>query len=92
MRWAICGACDSHAFNTFYDNARVNQLTEEGSREEDETKRAAIYQEIARIATDEAAQIPLFDAPFAVAYSTRLKNLKLTPAMQWTLEDMTIEE
>ena len=92
VRWAICGACDSHAFNTFYSNDRVNQLTEEGSRETDEVKRAAIYREIARIATDEVAQIPLFDAPFAVAYSTRLKNLKLTPAMQWTLEDMTVEE
>lgn len=92
VRWAICGACDSHAFFTFYDNARVNQLADEGSREQDEAKRATIYREIARIATDEVAQIPLFDAPFAVAYSTRLKNLKLTPAMQWTLEDMTVEE
>lgn len=92
VRWAICGACDSHSFFTFYDNARVNQLTGEGAREEDETKRAAIYREIARTATEEVAQIPLFDAPWAVAYSTRLKNLKLTPAMQWTLEDMTVEE
>ena len=92
VRWAICGACDSHSFYTFYDNARVNQLTDEGARETDETKRAAIYREIAKTATEEVAQIPLFDAPWAVAYSTRLKNLKLTPAMQWTLEDMTVEQ
>lgn len=92
IRWAICGACDSRSFYTFYNNARVNQLTDEGAREQDEVKRTAIYREIAKTATDEVAQIPLFDAPFAVAYSTRLKNLKLTPAMQWTLEEMTVEQ
>jgi peptide/nickel transport system substrate-binding protein len=92
VRWALCGACDSHAFNTFYDNARINTLTDEGAREADEAKREKIYREIVRTATEEVAQIPLFDAPFAVAYSTRLKNLKLTPAMQWTLEEMTVEQ
>lgn len=92
IRWAICGACDSHSFYTFYDNPHVDQLADEGAREQDEAKRTAIYREIAKTATDEVAQIPLFDAPFAVAYSTRLKNLKMTPAMQWTLEDMTVDQ
>ncbi len=92
VRWALCGACDSHAFNTFYDNKRIDELTEEGSREQDQAKRAAIYQEIAKTATEEVSQIPLFDAPWTVAYAERVKNLKLTPAMQWTLEETTIEE
>lgn len=92
VRWALCGECDSHAFNTFYNNKKVNELTEQGSREQDPAKRAAIYQEISRITTEEVSQIPLYYSPYAVAYSKRLKNLKITPAMQWTLEETTIEE
>lgn len=92
VRWALCGACDSHSFNTFFDNKRVNELTNQGAQEQDPAKRAAIYQEIARTATEEVAQIPLFDAPWLVAYAKRVKNLELTPAMQWTLEDMTVEQ
>lgn len=90
VRWALCGTCDSNAFNTFYDNKRIDELAEQGSREQDEAKRQDIYREIARIATEEVSQVPLFDAPWAVAYSSRVKNLKLTPAMQWTLEEATI--
>ncbi|WP_245443886.1 ABC transporter substrate-binding protein [Mesorhizobium sp. DCY119] len=92
VRWALCGSCDSHAFNTFYDNKKVNELTEQGSREQDPKKRAEIYQEIARIATEEVSQIPLYYSPFPIAYSKRLKNLKMTPAMQWTLEETTFAE
>jgi len=92
VRWALCGTCDSHAFNTFYDNKRIDELTEQGTREQDPGKRAGIYQEISRIATEEVSQIPLYYSPYAVAYSTKLKNLRITPAMQWTLEDTTIEE
>lgn len=92
VRWALCGECDSHAFNTFYNNKRVNELTEQGSREQDPAKRAAIYQEISRITTEEVSQIPLYYSPYAIAFSKRLKNLKMTPPMQWTLEETTIEE
>jgi peptide/nickel transport system substrate-binding protein len=92
VRWALCGACDSHAFNTFYNNEKVNELTEKGSREQDQAKRAEIYREISRITTEEVAQIPLYYSPYAIAYSKRLKNLKMTPAMQWTLEETTVEE
>ena len=92
VRWALCGACDSHSFNTFYDNKHVNELADQGAAEQDPAKRARIYQEIVRTATEEVAQIPLFDAPWLVAYGSRVKNLTLTPAMQWTLEDMTVEQ
>jgi len=92
VRWALCGECDSHSFYTFYNNKHVNELTEQGSREQDPAKRAVIYQEISRITTEEVAQIPFFYTPYTVAYSKRLKGLKITPATQWTLEDTTIED
>jgi peptide/nickel transport system substrate-binding protein len=92
VRWALCGSCDSHAFNTFYKNKKVDELTEQGSREQDPKKRAEIYREISRIATEEVSQIPLYYSPYAIAYSKRLKDLKMTPAMQWSLEETTIAQ
>ena len=70
----------------------MDELTEQGTRETDPAKRAAIYKEIQAITTEEVSQIPLYYAPNAVAYSKRLKGLKLTPALQWTLEETTIAE
>ena len=56
----------------------------------DPAKRADIYKEIQALSTGEVAQIPLFYAPNTVAYSRKLKGLKLTPSLQWTLEDTAI--
>ncbi|MBN9243011.1 MAG: ABC transporter substrate-binding protein [Mesorhizobium sp.] len=90
VRWAVCGTCGSNSYNTFYENPKVDELVEEGTKEADPAKRAAIYKEIQKITTEEVAQIPLYYAPNAVAYSKRLQGIKLTPSLQWTLEDTTI--
>jgi peptide/nickel transport system substrate-binding protein len=90
VRWAVCGTCGSNSYNTFYNNEKVNKLVDQGTKETDSAKRAAIYKEIQKITTEEVAQIPLFYAPNAVAYSKRLKGMKFTPGLQWTLEETTI--
>jgi peptide/nickel transport system substrate-binding protein len=90
VRWALCGSCGSDSFYTFYNNEKVNQLTEQGISEQDPQKRAEIYKEIQRITTEEVSQIPLYYPPYANAYSTRVKGLRLTPALHWTLEEATI--
>lgn len=90
VRWAVCGSCGSNSYNTFYENPKVDELVEQGTKETDETKRAEIYKEIQKITTEEVSQIPLYYAPNAVAYSKRIEGLKLTPSLQWTLEDTTI--
>lgn len=90
VRWALCGSCGSNAFNTFYNNPKVDELVKQGAAEIDPVKRAAIYKEIQIITTDEVSQIPLYYPPYAVAYSKRLEHLQLTPSLQWTLEDTTI--
>lgn len=90
VRWAVCGTCGSNSYNTFYENPKVDELVEQGTKEADPAKRAEIYKEIQKITTEEVAQIPLFYAPNAVAYSKRLQGIKLTPSLQWTLEDTTI--
>jgi peptide/nickel transport system substrate-binding protein len=90
VRWAVCGTCGSHSFETYYTNPKVDELVAAGSREMDPKKRGAIYQEIEKITTEEVSQIPLYYAPNANAYSKRLNGLSLTPSLQWTLEDTTI--
>jgi peptide/nickel transport system substrate-binding protein len=89
VRWAVCGSCGSNSYNTFYENPKVDELVEQGTKEADLEKRAAIYRDIEKITTEEVAQIPLYYAPNSVAYSRKLKDLKLTPALQWTLEEAT---
>lgn len=90
VRWALCGSCGSNAYNTFYSNPKVDQLVEQGTKESDPLKRAEIYKEIQKITTEEVSQIPLYYAPNAVAYAKRLEGIRLTPSLQWTLEDTTI--
>ena len=90
LRWAICGACGSKAFYTFYDNPKITELTEAGARELDIDKRRAIYHQIQEISTNEVSQIPLFYPPYANAYGSRVSGLTLTPALQWTLEETTV--
>ncbi|BCH25111.1 ABC transporter substrate-binding protein [Mesorhizobium sp. L-8-3] len=90
VRWALCGSCGSNSFNTFYENKKVDELVEMGTKETDPGKRAEIYKEIQKISTEEVSQIPLYYPPNAVAYSKRLEGIKLLPTLQWTLEDATI--
>ncbi len=90
VRWAVCGSCGSNSYNTFYSNPKVDELVEQGTEEGDRARRAKIYKEIQRITTEEVAQIPLYYAPNAVAYSKRLQGIKLTPSLQWTLEETTV--
>ena len=87
VRWALCDTCGSKSYYTNYHNEELNKLTEEALRERDETKRAELYGKIQRISLEELAQIPLYYAPFSIAYADRVKWLTLTPALQWTLED-----
>lgn len=87
VRWALCGACGNRSFYTNYNNPRINELTETALSELDEEKRGEMYREIQEISTNEVSQIPLYNAPFANAYSDRVQGLLLTPSLQWTLED-----
>lgn len=90
VRWAVCGTCGNKAYYTNYANPEVDKLVEAGAAELDETKRAQIYADIQRITTTEVADIPLYYPPFANAYSKKLTGLRMTPALQWTLEGAEI--
>lgn len=86
VRWAVCGSCGNKSYYTGYENPEVDKLVAAGAAELDEAKRAQIYADIQKISTTEVANIPLYYPPFANAYSKRLTGLRMTPALQWTLE------
>ena len=90
VRWALCGICGTESFYSFYNNDRINELTELGLRETDPKKRDQYYYELQKIAMDEVAQIPLYYPPYTLAMSTAVENLMMTPAIQWTLEVATV--
>jgi peptide/nickel transport system substrate-binding protein len=92
VRWALCGTCGTKSYHTNYSNERINALTDQALAELDETKRAQMYREIQEISTEEVSQIPLYYPPFANAYSTRIEGLRLSPALQWSLEETEIAE
>ncbi|MEW9616522.1 ABC transporter substrate-binding protein [Shinella sp. S4-D37] len=92
VRWAVCGTCGTHSFHTYYDNATVNELTEQAVRELDPTKRGALYREIQKISTEEVAQIPLYYPPYANAYANAVDGLTLSPSLQWSLEEAVLSK
>ncbi|KOF19488.1 peptide ABC transporter substrate-binding protein [Ensifer adhaerens] len=90
VRWALCGSCGSKSFYTGYNNKHVDEMTEAAARELDKAKRAELYREIQATTTTEVSQIPLFYAPYANAYSDRIKGLGMNPMLQWSLEETTV--
>lgn len=87
VRWAVCGTCGNRSFYSNYENPEVDALVEAGASEMDPARRARIYADIQRISTTEVASIPLYYPPFSNAYSKQITGLRMTPALQWTLEE-----
>ncbi|MCV9999735.1 ABC transporter substrate-binding protein [Pararhizobium sp. YC-54] len=87
VRWALCGSCGTKSFYTGYNNKKVDELTETAAGELDPSKRAELYRQIQQITTEEVSQIPLYYAPYANAYSERVKGLGMNPMLQWSLEE-----
>lgn len=92
VRWALCGTCGNKSFYTQYNNAEVNDLTEQAAQELDKDKRKALYRKIQEITTEQVSQIPLYYPPYANAYSKKISGLKLSPMLQWSLEDTVLSK
>jgi peptide/nickel transport system substrate-binding protein len=87
VRWALCGECGNSSYYTFYDNARINKLTEQALRETGPEQRQALYHEIQEIALQDLAQIPLWYQPYPNVYRSWVHDLKMNPAIQWNLDE-----
>jgi peptide/nickel transport system substrate-binding protein len=92
VRWALCGGCGNESFYSFYRSSEIDRLTEEGVQELDPDKRRAIYHQIQEIAQNEVAQVPLYYQPYLHAYSERVQGLMMSPALQWSLDEATVND
>jgi peptide/nickel transport system substrate-binding protein len=74
---------------SFYKNARVDELLDQGARESDPTKRTAFYREIQEIILEEAPSVFTYDTRYVYAARSNLKNVVLLPTQVLTFADIS---
>jgi peptide/nickel transport system substrate-binding protein len=79
------------ARGVFFQNTRVDELTELGKRTIDVGKRHQYYLEVQRIVAEEAPLIPLFGEMMINAVRTNIRGYKLHPWFVVNWEDIYIE-
>jgi peptide/nickel transport system substrate-binding protein len=87
VRWALCGECGNDSYYTFYNNPRINELTEDAMHAIDPQQRATLYSQIQQIAMEDVAQIPLWYQPYQNVYRSWVQDLHMNPAIQWNLDE-----
>lgn len=92
VRWALCGACGTDSFFTFYDNPELDQLTEDALHETDPAAREELYHQIQAIALEDVAQIPMWYQPYANVYRSWVRDLHMNPAIQWNLDEAWMDK
>ena len=65
--------------DTFYSNAKVDQLLADGKKELDQTKRDAIYKQIAEQVNEDQPAAYTFNSTFLHLYAKNVENLIVTP-------------
>jgi peptide/nickel transport system substrate-binding protein len=65
-----------------YKNSELDAFLEQGVRELDQEKRAAIYQEVQRILRDDLAYLPIFQYVMPEGTKAGLENYKQSPFVQ----------
>ena len=65
--------------STRYSNPRIDALMERGAKEQDPTKRSAIYTEIQQILTEDMPVLVLFEMQFVTVYDAKLKDVVTSP-------------
>jgi peptide/nickel transport system substrate-binding protein len=66
------------ANRTYYSNARVDALIEQGRRETDQQKRKAAYAEIQRILAEDLPYVNLWYLDNILVHTSRVRNLRLS--------------
>lgn len=78
---------------SFYSNLEVDQLIEDGRKEQDPQKREAIYKQSQTIEMDEAVYVPIRTAEHLVAFNTnKVEGLKINPVSYILLQDIKVKE
>ncbi|WP_301171330.1 glutathione ABC transporter substrate-binding protein [Brevibacillus nitrificans] len=76
---------------TFYVNKEVDQLIEEGRREQDPQKRRDIYARALQIESSEAPMVPIRNLENVAALGKNIKGFWISPSGYMMINDITIE-
>lgn len=77
---------------SWYKNEQVDKLLEQGDKELDPEKRAAIYKEIQRIVVEEdVVKIPVYVFPYTVITSSNVNGLKFDISGYPSFYDVTVK-
>lgn len=77
---------------TFYENAQVDRLLDEGKVVTDEGKRLAIYEEVQEIIVEEAPWLFIRHGENLVGINNRVENFELHPAAHHNLSQIKLAE
>jgi peptide/nickel transport system substrate-binding protein len=73
---------------TFYDNPQVISLNKQAEQQIDPTKRAALYDQLQQLTSQDAFLAYLFYPPFAYATTDNVHGFFVTPLGNFHLEDV----
>lgn len=76
---------------TFYVNAEVDKLIEEGRREEDQQKRKEIYPRALEIEMSEAPMVPIRNLENVAAVGKNVKGFWISPSGYMMINDIAID-
>jgi len=81
----------SNAFHTGWSNPEAVALAQEGSAEQDPTKRQAIYYQIQEIYNADAPIVLLYHKPYLDLMTTKVRNFQHPPTGQWVWKKTWLE-
>jgi peptide/nickel transport system substrate-binding protein len=77
----------SHSAFSYYNNPKIIALNKKAEQETDDSKRADLYSQIQKIASDDSPFAYLYYAPYVFAMKDSVKGFYSTPLGNYHLED-----
>jgi peptide/nickel transport system substrate-binding protein len=78
----------SHSAFSYYNNPKIIALNKQAEQETDDSKRAGLYSQIQKIASDDSPFAYLYYAPYVFAMKDSVKGFYSTPLGNYHLEDV----
>jgi peptide/nickel transport system substrate-binding protein len=90
VTFSVDPAGGAHSFYTNYSNPTVIKLSHQAQRQTNVAKRTQLYNQIQKLAAEDAFQGFLYYSPFRYAYSSKLHGFFVYPLGNYHLEDVWI--
>jgi peptide/nickel transport system substrate-binding protein len=78
----------SHSSFGYYDSPQIIALNKQAQQETDDSKRAALYSQIQKVASQDSPFAYLYYAPYVFAMTDKVKGFYVTPLGNYHLEDV----